>query len=260
MADALERRREDTSAPVARPRSAFSKRFMLANLLVAAGFSLVLVLFAFLVARESSNQAWSDYTPKGGDVFEKAQNMVNHVTPKYRHNGAPIAVVQAQPLIYRSAPVDGIAFSKPPLRQVGGWATEFEPSNRTMAYVFCGQAQSCGLPQGGVEDIGLLLHRESLELALYTFKYWPDVHSIVTLLPPDRQLSPAVFIRRRQVEQFLDRPLNATLPPHEELTPASLTGAEREVLERVVLNNTFASRFEQAPNGRTVLLLSALTQ
>jgi hypothetical protein len=260
MADALDRPREGTSKPATRPRSIYSRRFWLANLLVAAGFSLVLVLFAFLVSRDSSEQAWSEYTPKGGEVFEKAQNMVNHVAPKYRHNGVPIAVVQAQPLVYRSAPVDGIAFSKPPLRQVGGWATEFEPSNRTMAYVFCGQARSCGLPEGGVENIGLLLHRESLELALYTFKYWPDVSSIVTLLPPDRQLSPAVFIRRRQVQQFLDRPLHATLPAHEELTPDSLTGAERRMLERVVLNNTFASRFEQAPNGRTVLLLSALTQ
>ena len=38
MADALEKRREDTSTSVVRPRSAYSKRFMLANLLVVAGF------------------------------------------------------------------------------------------------------------------------------------------------------------------------------------------------------------------------------
>jgi hypothetical protein len=260
MADALDKRREDTSTPVVRPRSPYSQRFMLANLLVAAGFVAVLVLFGFLVSRESSKQAWSEYTPRGGNVYEKAQNMVNHVAPKYRHEGAPIAVVQAQPLLFRDAVVDGIAFAKPPLRQVGGWLTEFEPSNATLAYVFCGQAQSCGLPQERAGDIGLLLQRESLELALYTFKYWPDVRSVVTLLPPQRELSAAVFIRRRHVEQFLDRPLNATLPAHEELTVDSLTGAEREMIDRVVVSNTFASRFEQAPNGRTVLLLTALNQ
>ena len=260
MADALEKRRADTSASVVRPRSAYSKRFMLANLLVVAGFVGVLVLFGFLVTKETSKQAWSDYTPKGNDVFEKAQNMVNHVAPKYQYGGAPIAVVQAQPLLYRDAVVDGIAFTRPPLRQVGGRLTDFEPSGSTIAYVFCGQAQSCGLPQERAAEVGLLLQRESLELALYTFKYWPDVRSIVTLLPPNGQSSAAVFLRRRHVERFLDRPLNATLPPHEELTADALTNTEREMIDRIIVNNTFASRFEQAPNGRTVLLLTALNQ
>ena len=180
--------------------------------------------------------------------------------PKYRFDGAPIAVVQAQPLLYRDAVVDGIAFTRPPLRQVGGRITDFEPSGSTIAYVFCGQAQRCALPQAGAGDIGLLLQRESLELALYTFKYWPDVRSIVTLLPANGQSSAAVFLRRRHVEKFLDKPLQATLPPHEELTAESLTSAERETIDRVVVNNTFLSRFEQAPNGRTVLLLTAVNQ
>lgn len=260
MADAVEKRRQDTSTSVVRPRSAYSKRFMLANLLVVAGFVGVLVLFGFLVSKDASKQAWSDYQPKGSDVFEKAQNMVNHVAPKYRYGGAPIAVVQAQPLLYRDAVVDGIAFTRPPLRQVGGRLTDFEPSGSTIAYVFCGQARACGLPQEGAGEVGLLLQRESLELALYTFKYWPDVRSIVTLLPANGQSSAAVFLRRRHVERFLDRPLNATLPPHEELTADSLTNAEREMIDRVVVNNTFSSRFEQAPNGRTVLLLTAVNQ
>jgi hypothetical protein len=260
MADALDTRREETSTSAARPRSPYSRQFMLATLLVTAGFVGVLVLFGFLVAKDSSKQAWSEYTPRGGNVYEKAQNMVDHVSPKYRHEGAPVAVVQAQPLLYRDAIVDGIAFAKPPLRQVGGWLTEFEPSNGTLAYVFCGQAQGCGLPQEAAGDIGLLLQRESLELALYTFKYWPDVRSVVTLLPPQRELSAAVFIRRRHVEEFLDRPLHATLPAREELTVDSMTSAEREMIDRIVVNNTFASRFEQTANGRTVLLLSALNQ
>jgi hypothetical protein len=261
MADALEKRREEsTSTSVVRPRSAYSKRFMLANLLVVVGFLGVLVVFGLLVSKESSKQAWSDYTPKGTDVFEKAQGMVNHVAPKYRYGGAPIAVVQAQPLLYRDAVVDGIAFTRPPLRQVGGRLTDFEPAGSTIAYVFCGQAQRCALPQAGAGEIGPLLQRESLELALYTFKYWPDVRSIVTLLPANGQSSAAVFLRRRHVERFLDKPLFATLPRHEELTAQSLTNAERETIDRVVVNNTFASRFEQAPNGRTVLLLTAVNQ
>ena len=209
MADAVEKRREEsTSTSLVRPRSAYSKRFMLANLLVVAGLG-VLVLFGFLVSKDSSKQAWSEYTPEGNDVFEKAQNMVNHA-PKYRFGGAPIAVVQAQPLLYRDAVVDGIAFTRPPLRQVGGRLTL--RARRLDDRLRLLRPGRCALPQAGAGEIGPLLRRESLELALYTFKYWPDMRSIVTLLPANGNSSAAVFLRRRHVEKFLDKPLQATLP------------------------------------------------
>ena len=76
----------------------------------------------------------------------------------------------------------------------------------------------------------------------------------------DGRSSAAVFLRRRHVEKFLHKPLFATLPRHEDITAESLTNAERETIDRVVVNNTFDSRFEQAPNVRTVLLLSAVGQ
>jgi hypothetical protein len=259
MADALEKRREDTSTSVVRPQSSYSKRFVVANLLVVALFLGVIVLFGFLVSNNASKQAWSDYKPAGTDLFGRAQNMVDHVAPKYQFDGAPIAVVQAQPLLYRDAVVDGIAFTRPPLRDVGG-RLEFEPGGTVIAYVFCGQGQKCMLPEDDAQRIGTLLQRESLELALYTFKYWPDVRSIVSLLPANRQGNAAVFLRRSQVEKFLDRPLAATLPDHAELTADSLTDAELETIDRVVVQNTFSSRFEQVANGRTVLLLSAVNQ
>ena len=262
MADALEKRREEsTSESVGRPPSAYGRRFVLANLLVVAGFAGVLVLFGFLVSKDSSKQAaWSDYTPKGSDLIEKSQNMVDHVAPKYRYGGAPIAVVQAQPLLYRDAVVDGIAFAKPPLRQVGGFTEDFQSSDSTIAYVFCGQAQKCALPQSDTLEVEPLLARESLELALYTFKYSPDVRSIVTLLPAEGNSTAAVFLKRHHVEKFLDKPLAATLPRHDQLSAESLTNAERATINRVIVKNTFLSRFEQAPNGRTVLLLSAFNR
>jgi len=241
---------------VGKNKRVYGRQFVLANLLVVAGFVGVLVFFAFLVSKNAAKQPWSEYQPRGADTFDRAQNMVDHVAPKYRYGGEPIAVVQAQPLLYRDAVVDGIAFLKPPLRQVGGRITDFEPSGSTIAYVFCGQAQSCALPRTGAEQVGLLLQRESLELALYTFKYWPDVGSIVTLLPANGNSNAAVYLKRRHVQRFLDKPLSATLPSHGQLTADSLTNAERATIDRVVVNNTFASRFEQAPNGRTVLLLS----
>jgi len=249
MADAVEK-----------PKRAYSKGFFLANIVVVAGFAGVIVLFAYLVSNNAAKQPWSEYKPKGADVYDKAQNMVDHVAPKYRYGGEPIAVVQAQPLLYKDAIVDGIAFLKPPLRQVGGRITDFEPSGSTIAYVFCGQAQSCALPRTEAEQVGPLLQRESLELALYTFKYSPDVRSIIALLPVNGNASAAVYLKRRHVARFLDKPLSATLPSHDDLSANSLTPAEQATIDRVIVNNTFLSRFEQGPNGRTVLLLSDASQ
>lgn len=250
MADAVEK-----------PKRVYGKRFLLANLLVVAGFASVIVLFAFLVSNNAAKTPWSDYKPKGGDPFEKAQNMVDHVTPKYRYGGAPIAIVQAQPLLFRDQIVDGVAVVRPPIRQVGQRQfPDFEPSGSTITYVFCGQAEKCALSPSTASEVIPLLQRESLELALYTFKYWPDVRSIVTLLPTDQQGSAAVFLRRSHVKKFLDKPLAATLPPHGQLTAQSLTDAERATIDRVVVKNTFASRFEQVPNGRTLLMLTEVQQ
>ena len=249
MADAVEKQ-----------RSPYGRRFVLANALVVLGFAGVLVFFAILVSNNRSSQSWSQYKPKGSDPFEKAQNMADHVAPKYKYQGAPIAVVQAQPLLYRDAIVDGIAFTRPPLRQVGGRLTQFEPSGSTIAYVFCGQAQKCALPQLGADEVVPLLQRESLELALYTFKYWPDVRSIVSLLPAAGNSSAAIYLKRSQVQRMLDRPLAASLPNHGELTASALTESERSLIEDVVVRNTFQSRFEQVANGRTVLVLTAVNQ
>ena len=248
MADAVEKPRRS---------SPYGSRVLLANLVVVLGFAGVLVFFAFLVSRNSSDRPWSAYKPKGGDVYQRAQKLVDHVSTQYRYQGAPIAIVQAQPLIYRSSVVDGVALLKPPLRQVGiPQYPDFEPAGSIMTFVFCGQAAKCSLPQASAPEVGPLLQRESLELALYTFKYWPDVRSIVSLLPAAQGQNAAVFLRRRNVQEFLDRPLQATLPFHRELSAESMTEAELATINRVVVKNTYASRFEQVPNGGTLLLLN----
>ena len=72
----------------------------------------------------------------------------------------------------------------------------------------------------------LLLKREALELALYTFHYADDVDMVVTLLPPlpsERSEAaetlgelppvPALFFRPGDLRGELGVPLDATLPP-----------------------------------------------
>jgi hypothetical protein len=247
MADAVEKPR----------RRGHSRGLLAANLVVLAGAVGVLVLFAYLVSRGTSN-SWSSYKPKGGDVFTKAQNMADHVAPAYKYNGAPIAVVQAQPLVYQDAVVDGIAFTRQPFRKIGSPLKQFEPSGSTVAYVFCGSAARCGLPSTGAQDTVPLLRRETLELALYTFKYTPSVDSIVGLLPPAGSTNYAIYLRRRNFQKELSKPLDATLPQHKVLSYQQLSPVEKATVDRLTMKNTYESQFSKGANGRTVLVLRSL--
>ena len=127
MADAVKERPVAATSP---SRRIHARRFLLANLVVIGGFAAVLVFFAYLVSH-GSGQAWSNYKPSGRDVFDKAQHTADHVAPKYVFEGSSVAAVQAQPLLYQDAVVDGIAFTRKPFRKVGSPYTQFEPAGST---------------------------------------------------------------------------------------------------------------------------------
>jgi hypothetical protein len=240
-------------------RKMHSKGFVAANLVVVCGFFGVLILFGMLVSR-GTHPSWSSYKPKRGDIFTKAQSVADHVAPAYKYNGRPIAVVQAQPLLYQDAVVDGIAFTRTPFRKVGTPLKQFEPSGSTVAYVFCGTAPRCGLPSTGAEQTVPMLKRETLELALYTFKYAPSVQSIVGLLPPAGNTNYAIYLRRKNFAKQLSEPLDATLPEHKVLSYTRLSPVEKATVDRLTTKATYQSQFSQGANGRTMLVLQSIGQ
>jgi hypothetical protein len=240
-------------------RKKHRKGFLAANLVVACGFFVVLILFGMLVSR-GTHPDWSSYTPKRGDIFTRAQSVADHVAPEYKYNGRPIAVVQAQPLLYQDAVVDGIAFTRTPIRKIGTPLKQFEPSGSTVAYVFCGTAPKCGLPSTGAEQTVPMLKRETLELALYTFKYSPSVQSIVGLLPPAGTTNYAIYLRRKNFAKELSKPLDATLPQHKVLSYGQLSPVEKATVDRLTTKATYQSAFSQGANGRTMLVLQSIGQ
>ena len=82
-----------------------------------------------------------------------------------------------------------------------------------LIYRLCGLGANCAIDFGRPSTQRLLLlRREALELALYSFRYL-DVHQVVVLMPPAPKAKPsqAVFFRRGDVAPQLSRPLNASL-------------------------------------------------
>ena len=68
-----------------------------------------------------------------------------------------------------------------------------------------GPGQRCSVPGEPTAERALLLRRESLELALYTFKYMDDVDSVITMLPPVGNINTAGYFKRSAVRDLLEK-------------------------------------------------------
>jgi hypothetical protein len=256
VSEADERRElEHMVPPVTRPRThnvVYGGRFTLAYLILVLVFGGVASLFTYLIVREDSPPPWSSFRPEGGGLA-RASRIANHVAPNYRANGEQIALVEAQPPIVQNRVVDAIAIARDRIRPVGGGYRSFEPATRTLFYVFCSPLQQdCALPNATEEQV-TLLQRESLELALYTFKYMNDIDAVVALLPPTGEQNAAVYLRRRALQRQLEQPLHMTLPGRAPFTVNTLT--DKSAVEELTLHRTFPAYFQPAANGGVMLRL-----
>ena len=91
-------------------------------------------------------------------------------------------------------------------------------NGKGVLYRLCGLGPKCSINKGKPSaERKLLLHREALELALYTFRY-TDADHVVAVLPagrpkPNKIVDPneAWFFRRGDVSAELSQPVTSTL-------------------------------------------------
>jgi len=120
---------------------------------------------------------WSAWSPStsGGDV---AQQIAAHVAPEYRlPNGHQLLQVTGGPQAIGGQPVV-LA-----LRTSGANPTAL-PDNGVF-YELCGEGPHCSIVGGKASlQRGLLVRREALELALYTFHYIGGTSQVLVTFPP----------------------------------------------------------------------------
>jgi hypothetical protein len=124
-------------------------------------------------------------------------------------------------------------------------------------YTLCGLGPKCSIDTGKPSaQRHLLLRREALELALYTFRYVDDVDYVVALLPPRKgqDATQAMFFRKGDVERELDRPLTRTLPAPPPTTE-TLNAADISTLESLTAKRLFQFKFEQGQDASVFLVL-----
>lgn len=159
------------------PHSPHAPRFQflfgaLGALAVAAVVVAVSLAFA---PKAKPGVPWSSWKPSGDT--DPAVQIAEHVAPQYTlSSGRPLVNVSGGPQEIAGQPVAVF------IRTSGSKPVQLEEQG--VFYQLCGTGPNCSIPGKASIQRGLLIKREALELALYTFHYVNSASQVVVTVPP----------------------------------------------------------------------------
>jgi hypothetical protein len=194
---------------------------------------------------------WSAWKPTASGDQALAQ-IAEHVAPAYRlPTGEQLVAVEGGPAEVQGLPVKIVLLRSP---------SDFAlAQGKSALYSLCGLGKFCSIRTGKPShERELLLQREALELALYTFRYVSDVKQVVVMLPPRPKAKPshAMFFSRNDLKPQLERPLTATLPAKPPSLPSLRSGRAKNVLENLTSNQIYYYDLAQAQDASLLLELA----
>jgi hypothetical protein len=251
-------------APARAKRRTFRFQFGLANILLAAVVGAAVGSFIVLLGRPTHDEkAWSAWQPSG-NVTERADQIVKRIGGGYKlADGSPLVGIQYGPPFVQdgntSRSVVGFDVAKKSKTRFLPDEAVFDATG-TIEYVLCGLSSEhkCAVAGGPpTPQQGLLLGREALELALYSFRYIAGTQAVFMLLPPNGKTSnAALFWRKSDLEDALSHPLRNTLPAR----PAgaqTLSAIESRVIGRLVSPYVVKiASYQQASNNAVIAVLT----
>jgi hypothetical protein len=219
------------------------------------------------VGAEPAREAWSTWVPTSASADARLREIAEHVGRAYRlPNGDQLLDVSARRPFINVRPSAGSKPVPTPVKYVvvntpdgkAGSPTALERDESEL-YSLCGLGSSCTVALGKTSnERQRLIRRESLELALFTFKYVEDVKYVIAVLPPAEQSAPAnaLYFNRSDLDDQLRVPLAETLS---EKTPVSAT-APREiaVIDRLTQPHMFSLRLLRDPQNELIFGLTPL--
>jgi hypothetical protein len=237
----------DTPAP--RPyRRRFLIGFAVLGALVVGAVTTALVVGLGSAAKDSP--PWSSWKPNKGGV-EGAQQIADHVAPLYKLNeGKQLVAVRAGEAQVAGYPLNIVI-------SLNGGQDYKLVRGKALIYVLCGLGDRCSIRSGAPSvNRSLLLRRESLELALYTFHYMPNIDSVVALLPPRPGEDPsiAMLYQRTGLSSELHTPLTRTLtakPPK----PSGMKKKDVFTITRLTNSRLFQYSVQPGQDGTAFLVL-----
>jgi hypothetical protein len=235
-----------------------------------------------------STGQWSSWSPPDNGT-QGAREIADHLAPFYRIS--PVDQLDVVTVVgLSSTPASTTTTSSSSNSSNGGLqvAVRADPSSsqvsllggHTIAYNMCGIGSSnCAISTGKASpDRLLLLRREALELALYTFKYIGGTQNVVAILPPGhtvqgctgicpnphtkpsvKPVDIALLFVRDELKPWLNRPLSDTFPERfpplvSELSLWKQT-PEAGLVAQITERGLFSERLVQAQDGSNLIVL-----
>ncbi|HSO99183.1 MAG TPA: hypothetical protein VLP43_09555 [Solirubrobacteraceae bacterium] len=274
----------------------YAQRFTFA-LAILAGVAVAGVVISIVLAVKGSSTnssgPWSSWAPQDSGP-QGAREIADHIAPLYRISGVDqLAVVTVSNLGNASAATSSASSAASSQSSPGGPLVAVRPSansssislisGSTVAYNLCGLGSSnCSIGIGTPStDRLLLLRREALELALYTFKYLPQTQNVVAILPPGHQattssltakppsaspsakpLDMALLFQHQELSPFLSQPLDQTFtqqfPPTVPQIPLWKQTTEAALVEQITARGIFSEHTTTAQDGTNLIVLDPL--
>jgi hypothetical protein len=260
-----------------RESSPHSHRFVTATAVLAglAVAAIVIAAAALINGRgHSTSFTWSTWSPPDSGIAGERE-IANEVSPLYR--AAPSS--QLAVVTVRNVSDTGGGTQLALRDQTTGSLSAI--SGTSAIFTLCGLGPNCAISTGTASAARLLLlRREALELALYTFRYSSGIQNVVAILPPGRTqasstltkeppsagkvgssstLDMAVVFARSGLRHFLDSPLRATLPEQIPPTVTEMAAApEAELVSVITGQGLFKQKLVQTQDGSSVLVLDPL--
>ena len=274
-----------------------ARKFRIATVALV-GVAIAAIVGAVLILSGGSkapapSAPWSDWQPPDSGTLG-ARDIANHVAPFYRISGTDqLAVVTVVNLANPSVAAASANGSTTGSGTTSGLQVAVRPdpnssdvsllSGNTIAYNLCGIGGSnCTIGVGTPSATRLLLlRREALELALYTFKYIGSTQNVVAILPPGRTsqvctsncttsagkttsskpIDIAVLFVRNELKPWLAQPLDDTLqeiPPSVPELPVWSQTEEAGMVDQVTAPGLFSEQLVQAQDGSNLIVLNPL--
>ncbi|HEY3729162.1 MAG TPA: hypothetical protein VGL51_18440 [Solirubrobacteraceae bacterium] len=276
--------------------SPHSSKFRTATAILI-GLALAAIVITVAIASKGrqghSTQQWSSWQPSDSGTVG-ARDIADYVAPFYRISSvdqlAVVTVVNLESSTAAAAAQQAAASGTTPNASTSGLQVAVHPNptssavsllnGNTIAYNLCGiGGKGCAIGVGTASSNRLLLlRREALELALYTFKYIHGIQNVIAILPPGRTtqtstltkrlptsdsvtkpLDIAVLFVRPEVGPLLEQPLSATFPEPNPPTVAEMSRApEAGLVDQITARGLFSEHLQQAQDGSNLIVLDPL--
>jgi hypothetical protein len=264
---------------------------------ILIGLALAAIVVTVAIAAKGrqghTTQPWSSWKPSESGTAG-ARDIADYVAPFYRISSvdqlAVVTVVNLESPTAAAAAQQAASTGATSSASTSGLQVAVRPSpsssaisllnGDTIAYNLCGiGGKGCAIGVGTASTNRLLLlRREALELALYTFKYDHGVQNVVAILPPGKTtqtstltkklptsnsaakpLDIALLFVRQEVQPLLDQPLAATFPEPNPPTVAEMPHApEAGLVDQITARGLFSEQLQQAQDGSNLIVLDPL--